>query len=208
MCVTEYELAKRKREHLSEFKKRKEHVHRDGTKKPRKTRAPSMTYACACHTMRTLCGDIASTTCIECKVRGYVTITNGNPDCKSCMCKCNTGVFVFSDIEKMNLKLATFAETSARKSMLDVDKQSRESLGNIFKNSIKDGISLLSTSGSEMSEDNVMVATAAAMSRRQFKSKELMHSVQKSLFGKITTKMCSTGEDVHDILNFGWKESR
>jgi len=34
MCVTEQELAKRKREHLSEFKKRKEHAHRDGTKKP------------------------------------------------------------------------------------------------------------------------------------------------------------------------------
>ncbi len=105
MCVTEHELTKRKREHLSEFKKRKEHAHRDGRKKPRKARAPSMTYTCACHTMRTLCGDIASPTCIECKVRGYVTIANGNPNCKTCMCKCDTGVLVFSDIEKMNLKL-------------------------------------------------------------------------------------------------------
>ncbi len=76
----------------------------------------------------------------------------------------------------MNLKRAKLVETSARKSMPDDNEQSRESLGNIFKNSIMDGISLLSTSGSEMSEDNVMAATAAAMSRRQFESKELMHS--------------------------------
>jgi hypothetical protein len=135
-----------------------------------------MTYTCAYHMMRTLHGDIASTTCIECKVRGYVTIANGNPDCKTCMCECDTGVYVFSDIEKMNLRQAELAETSAKKSMPDVDERLRESLGNSFKNSFKDRISLLSTSGSEMSEDNVMAATAAAMSRRQFKSKELMHS--------------------------------
>jgi hypothetical protein len=58
-----------------------------------------------------------------------------------------------------------------------------------------------------MSEDNAMAATAAAMSRRQFKSKKLMHSVQKSLFRKITTKILSTGEDVCNILNFRQKES-
>jgi hypothetical protein len=57
--------------------KRKEKAKKDGGKKPRKTGAPSMMYACACHMMRTLCGDAISTTCTECKVRGYVDVKGG-----------------------------------------------------------------------------------------------------------------------------------
>lgn len=41
-------------------------------KKPRKTGYPEMHYACACPHMRTYRGDIASSTCKDCKARGYV----------------------------------------------------------------------------------------------------------------------------------------
>ncbi len=66
----EQELVREKKDFVANFKKRKEKAEKDGEKKPRKTGSPSMMYACACHTMRTLCGDVTSTTYTECKVRG------------------------------------------------------------------------------------------------------------------------------------------
>ena len=54
-------------------------------KKPRKTGYPEMHYACACPHMRTYRGDIASSTCKDCKARGYVNILENKPDCMTCM---------------------------------------------------------------------------------------------------------------------------
>jgi hypothetical protein len=66
----EQELAREKKDFEVNFKKGKEKAEQDGGKEPRKTGPPLMTYACACHTMHTLCGDVTSTACMECKVRG------------------------------------------------------------------------------------------------------------------------------------------
>jgi hypothetical protein len=100
----ERELAREKKYFEANFKKRKEKAKNDGGKKPRKTGSPSMTYACACHTMRTPCGDVTSTTCMECKVRGYIKVEDGYPVCKTCMCKCGTCVFIYRDIERMTIQ--------------------------------------------------------------------------------------------------------
>jgi hypothetical protein len=51
--------------------------------------------------MRTLWGDVTSPTCTECKVRGYLEVKDSYPVCKTCMCKCDTGVFIYRDIERM-----------------------------------------------------------------------------------------------------------
>jgi hypothetical protein len=110
------------------FKKRKEKTKKYGGKKPRKTGSPSMMYACACHTMRTLCGDVTSTTCTECKVSGHIEVKDGYPVCKTCMCKCNTGVFIYRDIERMTILQVESQEAVAREIIPNVDTRARESL--------------------------------------------------------------------------------
>ncbi len=82
----EQELVREKKDFEANFTKRKEKAKKDGGKKPRKTGSLLMMYACACHTMRTLCGDVTSTTCTKCKVRGYVQVKDSYPVCKTCMC--------------------------------------------------------------------------------------------------------------------------
>jgi hypothetical protein len=70
-----------------------------------------------------------------------------------------------------------------------------------------EGLDTLSKAKSKISEDNVLAATAASMSRKQFNSKELQHAIQLSL-GSLTTKLRSTKQDVCKILNIRWKESQ
>jgi hypothetical protein len=104
----ERELAREKKDFEANFKKRKEKDKKDGEKKPRKT------YACACHMMRTLRGDVTSTSRMECRVRGYVEVKDGYPVCKTCMCKCDTGVFIYRDIERMTIQQVESEEAEAR----------------------------------------------------------------------------------------------
>ena len=59
----EQELAREKKNFEANLKKWKEKAENDGGKKPRKAGSPLMMYACACHTMRILRGDVTSTTC-------------------------------------------------------------------------------------------------------------------------------------------------
>jgi hypothetical protein len=111
----EQELAREKKDFKANFKKRKEKAKKDGGKKPpRKTGSPSMTYTCACHMMHTLCGDVTSTTCTESKVRGYVEVKDSYPVCKTCMCKCNTGVLIYRDIERMTIQRVESEEAEVR----------------------------------------------------------------------------------------------
>jgi hypothetical protein len=58
---------------LKEYKKTKGKG-KDKAKKPRKTGYLEMHYACACPHMRTYRGDIASSTCKDCKARGYAIL--------------------------------------------------------------------------------------------------------------------------------------
>jgi hypothetical protein len=179
----------------------------DGGKKPRKTGSPLMTYACACHMMRTLRGDVTSSTCTECKVRGYVEVKDGYPVCKTCMCKYDTGVFIYMDIEMMTIMRVEAQEAEGREIIPNVDTRARESLGNILRTSLIEGLENLSKAKSKISEDNVLAATATSMSRKQFESEELQHAIQLSL-RSLTTKLRSTKQDVSKILNIGRKESQ
>ncbi len=176
------------------FKKWKEEAEKDGEKKPRKIGSPSMVYACACHMMQTLCGDVTSTTCTECKVRGYVEVRDGYPVCKTCMCKCNTGIFVYRDIERMAIQQVESEEVEAREIIPNVDTRARESLGSILRTLLIEGLDNLLKSKSKTSEDNVLAATATSMSRKQFESKELQYAIQLSLWS-LTTKLRSTKQD-------------
>ncbi len=198
-----------KKDFEANFKNRKEKAKKDGGKKRRKTGPPSMTYACACHMMCTLRGDVTSTTCTECKVRGYIEIKDSYPVCKTCMCKCNTGVFINRDIERMTILQVEAQEAEAREIVPNVDtrERERESVGNTLRTSLIEGLDNLSKAKSKISEDNVLAAMAASMSRKQFKSEELQHATQLSL-GSLTTKLRSTKQDVCKTLNIGWKESQ
>ena len=168
-------------------------------KKPRKTGYPEMHYACACPHMRTYRGDIASSTCKDCKARGYVDIVENKPDCTTCMCQCQAGVFTMKDIDKLAVKRGEMAEMKARAKQASSDTRMKETLETIIKSSIQDGIASLKKSSSEVDNQNVMSVAAAFMSRQQFRSEEEMHAAQRA--STLTTMMKSSGMDLREVLN-------
>ena len=96
---------------LKEYEKKTKGKGKGEAKKARKTGYPEMHYACACQNMRTYHGDIASSTCKDCKARGYVNIVENKPDCRTCMCQCQAGVFTMKDIDKLAVKRGEPAPT-------------------------------------------------------------------------------------------------
>ncbi len=88
-----------------------------------------------------------------------------------------------------------------------MDTRARESLGNILRTSLIEGLDTLSKSKSKISEDNVLAAMATSMSRKQFESEELQHEIQLSL-RSLNTKLHSAKQDVCKILNIRQKESQ
>jgi hypothetical protein len=49
--------------------------------------------------MRTFRGDIASSTCKDCKARGTLSRDeDGTPNCATCKCVCDAGVFKMKDV--------------------------------------------------------------------------------------------------------------
>jgi hypothetical protein len=185
-------------------KKQKEYEKTKGkgkgeAKKPGKTGYPEMHYACACPHMRTYRGDIASSTCKDCKARGYVNILENKPDCMTCMCQCQAGVFTMKDINKLAVKRGERSEMKARAKQASSDTRMRESLETIIKSSIQDGIASIKKSSTEVEDENVMSAAAAFMSRKKFRSEEEMHAAQRA--STLTTKLKASGKDVREILN-------
>jgi hypothetical protein len=91
-------LRRQKSAFNSEFEQRmKEFNKGDGTaKKPWRTKFPQQQYACCCPTMRTYQGDIHSSTCKDCTENGTAI-----PNCWTCKCQCQTGIFVEKDIITM-----------------------------------------------------------------------------------------------------------
>jgi hypothetical protein len=73
-------------------------------KKLHRTAYLEMHYACSCLHMRTYHGDIDSSTCKDFKVRGNVNIVKNKPDCMTCICQCQAGVFTMEDIDKLAAK--------------------------------------------------------------------------------------------------------
>ncbi len=138
-------------------------------------------------------------------MRGYLEVKDGYPVCKTCMCKCDTSVLIYRDIERMTILRVESQEAEAREIVPNVDTRARESLGNILRTLLIERLDTLLTVMSKISEDNVLSAMAASMLRKQFK--RLPHAIQLSL-GSLTTKLRSTKQDAHKILNIGWKESQ
>jgi len=137
-------------------------------KKPRCTAYPEMHYACSCPYMRTYRGDTDSSTCKDCIVRGNVNFVENKPDCTTCMCQCQAGVFTMEDINKLAAKHGEMVELKARMKQSNADTQMREPLETIIKSSIHDGITSLQKLSSEVDDGNVMSAAAVVMSRKQF----------------------------------------
>ncbi len=65
-------------------------------KKPWRTKFPQQQYAYCWPKMRTYQGNINSSTCKDCFKNG-TTI----PNCRTCKCQCQTGIFVKKDIITM-----------------------------------------------------------------------------------------------------------
>jgi hypothetical protein len=149
--------------------------------------------------MRTYPRDIASTTCKDCKARGYVNIVENKPDCRTCMCQCQAGVFTMKDIDKLAVKHGEMTEMKARAKQVSSDTQMRESLETIIKSSIQDGIVSLQNSSLKVGNGNVMSAAAVVMSWQQFWSEEKMHATQRA--STLTIKLKASCKDVHGILN-------
>ncbi len=116
-------------------------------------------------------------------MRRYVEVKDSYPVCNTCMCKCNTGVFIYRDIERMTILQVESKEAEAREIVPNVDTRAKESLRNILTTSLIEGLDTLSKSKSKISEDNVLAAMAASMSRKQFESEELWHEILRSLVG-------------------------
>ncbi len=168
-------------------------------KKLRHMAYPEMHYACSCPYMRTYRGNIDSFTWKDCKIRGNVNIVYNKPDCTTCMCQCQAGVFRMKDINKLAAKHGEMAELKSRMKQSSSDTQMRESLETIIKSSIHDGIGSLQKLSSEVDNGNVMSAATTVMSRKQFWSEEEMHAAQRTT--SLTMKLKASGNVVQDFLN-------
>ena len=93
-------------------------------------------------------------------MRGYIEVKDSYPVCNTCMCKCNTSVFIYRDIERMTILQVESKEAEAREIVPNVDTRARESHGNILRTSLIEGLDTLSKSKSKISEDNFLAATA------------------------------------------------
>jgi hypothetical protein len=195
------ELKKQQDDYEREFlKKKKDYVKLKGkgeVKKSRHTAYLELHYACSCPYMRTYRGDIDSSTCKDCKVRGNVNVVKNKPDYTTCMCQCQAGVFTIKDINK--LAAGEMVELKARTKQSSSDTRMRESLETIIKSSIHDGIASLQKLPSDVDDGSVMSAAAAVMSCKQYWSEEEMHATQRTT--TLTTKLEAFGNDVQEFLN-------
>ena len=163
-------------------------------KKPRRTKFPQQQYACCSPTMQTYRGDILSSTCKDC-IKNGVAI----PDCRSCKCQCQTGIFYEKDIIKMATAKLRRDELKARgKHVPDKDERAFKNFAEILSSLVWDSIKCLTKSNSSLDERNVLSAAAALMSRKQMPSEDELHSLQKSQ--PLTTRLQGSGADVRNAL--------
>ena len=166
-----------------------------------------MRYACACPSMRTFRGDIASSTCKDCKARGTLSRDeDGTPNCATCKCVCDAGVFKMKDVNKLAGRQLEARELATRDELSSKNERMRDSLQSIIRSSLVDGFSSLQSSSSCRDDVNLISSAAAAMSRKQFRSEEEMHEAQKAF--AVTTKLKASGEDVRSVLRINQKGSR
>jgi len=184
------ELKRKKQAFNLDFAKRMaDHVDNGVGKKPRRTKFPQQLYACACTTMRTYRGDIASSTCKTCIEHGSAI-----PNCTTCKCQCQTGIFMEKDIIPMGTNRLRTDELKARERIPNTDERAHVNFAEILATSVKRGFESLSKSSSDLSEKNVLAASAGPMSKQQMPSEEELHSLQKT--HPLTSRLRATGADV------------
>ena len=87
-------------------------------KKVRRTGQPQQKFGCLCPRMRTYRGDIKSSTCRDCIERGFVStiMIEGRrvPNCTTCQCQCDVGMFFEKDIQAIRVATARKKEIEAR----------------------------------------------------------------------------------------------
>jgi hypothetical protein len=128
-----------------------------------------MRYACACPSMRTFRGDIASSTCKDCKARGTLSHDdNGFPNCTTCKCVCVAGVFKMKEVNKLAGHQLEARELAARDEWSSKNEQMKDSLQSVIRSSLVDGFSALQSSMSRQDDVNLISSAAAVMSRKQF----------------------------------------
>jgi hypothetical protein len=91
---TEEELEERRAEWKSDYKESKKK-----NKNARRTGEPQMRFACMCPRSKTMRGDWANSSCLECRMRG-----RADPDCKSCNCDCTDEFFTMADVQQKALR--------------------------------------------------------------------------------------------------------
>ena len=188
------ELRRQKDSFNSEFERRMAEFEGGVGKKPRRTKHPQQQYACSCTTMRTFRGDILSSTCKDCIANGVAI-----PDCRTCKCNCQTGVFTEKDIQAMAIKKTQKDDLYARQLVPDAERRAFANLGNLLSNSVKSGITSLQSTNSLVNKTNVLSAVAGHLSRMQMPSKEELHTIQQNVM--LTTKLRASGSDLRQTLN-------
>jgi hypothetical protein len=133
--------------------------------------------------MRTFRGDILSSTCKDCIANGVAI-----PDCRTCKCNCQTGVFTEKDIQAMAIKKTQKDDLYARQLVPDAERRAFANLGNLLSNSVKSGIESLQSTNSLVNKTNVLSAAAGHLSRMQMPSEEELHAIQQNV--TLTTKSC------------------
>ena len=180
-------------------------------KKVRCTGQPQQKFGCLCPRMRTYCGDIKSSTCKDCIERGFVSaiMIEGRrvPNCPTCQCQCDVGMFFEKDIQAIRVATARKKEIEAREKQPDDSQRAMASLGSVLKDSVIQGINTLQSTKSTISEDNAMSATTSRLSWQTWVSEADMHAGQR-FFGPPTTKLRSTGQDVGALLGGRGKGQR
>ena len=157
-------------------------------------------------------GDAANSNCKECRARGSVEIIQKDgrsvPNCETCLCPCVVGQFAEGDVQRIAVAAAETKEAAARKENPSAVARAEIHFGRILTESVQDGFKMLSkgsgSSGgqsSDLSEVQILSATAASFSRKEMRSEEEVHELQ-NIFPKPTKKLLSGG-NIKNVLSGG-----
>ena len=158
--------------------------------------------------MKTYRGDIQSSTCVVCIKRGYVNMIELNtimqPDCSTCRCQCDVGIFTESQIQPLAIQAASNSRKAARNGNQTDEDRGMAALGSLLRGAISNGMTQLVSSKSAITTNNAMSAAASSLSRETFTCEADMHGVQQ-MFGPPSTELKGTGIDVSIPLRAGKK---
>ena len=164
-----------------------------------------MTYGCGCASMFTYGTCIAATSCHACKERGFITETDGKPNCDICSCAFVIGAFKQSEIMESRIRCLQEQESAAKAANApkdDIFSRANASVASMMKQLVMEAAKITSHSSSGPSMKNIVSATASAMSRKQLKSEEILYNLQRRQ-GAPSTRLKHTSVCVRELLGSG-----